>query len=188
MIARSVPDGPPPAMEVAGSPRAIAALPDRERLSNDLMNTGVTAALVGGFALSNLQMGFHDIDSAFSIVIYGLAYFAVHATTCAALSSALIYRVVNQMEDDSIETWAERNTTLLRLPIMKFGMGCVSYIASVLCLAYFDLEGALAAQILCLVIGGGSMTSVFLIQFALTRDAPIAPGSRARRARVDIIG
>eukprot|EP00320_Phaeocystis_rex_P018496 CAMPEP_0119072860 /NCGR_PEP_ID=MMETSP1178-20130426/60412_1 /TAXON_ID=33656 /ORGANISM="unid sp, Strain CCMP2000" /LENGTH=52 /DNA_ID=CAMNT_0007054909 /DNA_START=12 /DNA_END=166 /DNA_ORIENTATION=+ len=29
--------------------------PDRERSLNDIMNTGVTAALIGGFALSNLQ-------------------------------------------------------------------------------------------------------------------------------------
>ena len=36
-------------------------------------------------------------------------------------------------------TWGLRNSFLLQLPFWKFGMGCVSYLASVVLMSYRDL-------------------------------------------------
>ena len=33
---------------------------DRERLLNDILNTGVNGALIGGFALGNMQMEYES--------------------------------------------------------------------------------------------------------------------------------
>ena len=88
-----------------------------------MINTGVCAALVGGFALSNLQNSTvtGDDHSALPVVVYVLSCLAVHASTCAALTSALLYRTLNMLEDESIEAWGARNKLVLSMPIMKFG-------------------------------------------------------------------
>ena len=50
---------------------------DRERTLNDVTNTGVTSALISGFALSSLQ---RDIDTArtVDILIYLTSCLAIH--------------------------------------------------------------------------------------------------------------
>jgi len=160
---------------------AVAAPPDRERLSNDQLNTGVTAALIGGFALSNLNGGgLVDADDTsglgtLGIVIYVLSCLSVHACTCSALTSALLYRVINQLEDEGVGLWANRHPILLKLPLMKFGMGCLSYLSSVLCLSFRDLEGLPLPRVIAFVIGGGSMTTVFMTVLAIARDSPQKP-------------
>ena len=160
----------------APHPAPLKAPPDRERLCNDMVNTGVTAALIGGFALSNLQLQAVESDSPWSTtIVYILSCLAVHASTCAALVSAILYRVINQMDDQSVRSWGERNALLLSLPLMKFVMGCVSYIASVLLISFRDLEGITYAQIICLAIGIGSMSSVVLTGWIVARDSPVQP-------------
>ena len=161
----------------APHPAPLKAPPDRERLCNDMVNTGVTAALIGGFALSNLQpVQAVESDSPWSTtIVYILSCLAVHASTCAALVSAILYRVINQMDDQSVRSWGERNALLLSLPLMKFVMGCVSYIASVLLISFRDLEGITYAQIICLAIGIGSMSSVVLTGWIVARDSPVQP-------------
>ena len=132
---------------------------DRDRLCNDILNTGVTAALVGGFALTNLEGGV-DVDvgwvgyiiylgaSAGSLDLWSdiacyaccccccaspretdrdppsaASYASVHACTCSALTSALMYREANLLHEDAVTAWAAERKMLLSLPMMKFGMG-----------------------------------------------------------------
>ena len=54
---------------------------DRDRVCNDQMNTGVVAALIGGFAYESLRDGINDgtqLDKA----IFMMSLVAVHACTC----------------------------------------------------------------------------------------------------------
>ena len=96
---------------------------DRERLSNDLLNTSVMAALVGGFALGTLlaspvpEEG--PLRGKYDIWIYLLSFIAVHANTCSALTSAFIYRKANAMADEDIDAWAQKYRFLLQLPMGK---------------------------------------------------------------------
>ena len=64
-------------------------------------------------------------------VTYLLLTLAVHACTCSALTSALLYREVNCMEIDTVPIWAQDNWMMLLMPMGKFAMGCSSYIISV---------------------------------------------------------
>ena len=51
---------------------------DRDRLCCDILNTSVMAALVGGFALGNMQpMGASFLEN----LIYTMSCFSVHACT-----------------------------------------------------------------------------------------------------------
>ena len=139
---------------------------DRERLCCDVLNTSVMAALVGGFALSNMVA---PGESTIEYVIYTMSCFAVHACTCSALTSALLYRTVVRMKDECVAEWAGKpmNKMLLMMPLMKFGMGCVSYLGSVIVLSWKDQSyspsgEALFFRLLCLVIGVMSMSTVLM--------------------------
>ena len=66
---------------------------DRERLCNDILNTGVMGALIGGFALSNLQAGF-DTAVTLDVAIYLTSFIGVHACTCSCVTSALLCEIV----------------------------------------------------------------------------------------------
>ena len=96
---------------------------NRERLSNDLLNTSVMAALVGGFALGTLlaspvpEEG--PLRGEYDIWIYLLSFIAVHANTCSALTSAFLYRKANAMADEDIAAWATKYRFLLQLPMGK---------------------------------------------------------------------
>ena len=56
---------------------------DRDRLMNDAINTGVTSALISGFALGNLS-GAYDFTSN-DVVVYMASCVSVHMCTCACL-------------------------------------------------------------------------------------------------------
>jgi len=156
--------------------RAYKAAPDRERLSNDMINTGVSAALIGGFALSNLQNLTIDKDDTnwLPTVVYCLSCFAVHACTCSALTSAILYGRVNFLDDNSIEAWGARslNKMVLSMPLWKFAMGCAAYIISVIILSFHDLDGIDGAQGFCLTVGIMSMMSVVMTVGVLMLDMP----------------
>jgi hypothetical protein len=77
--------------EVAeGEPIMQGVVVDRERVCCDVLNTAVMAALVGGFALGNLSLSGPDTIDKW---IYLLTCFAVHACTCSAVTSAVLYIV-----------------------------------------------------------------------------------------------
>ena len=139
---------------------------DRERICCDILNTSVMGALVGGFALNNMYtIGSEPLD----YMIYLTSCLAVHACTCSCLTSALLYRVCVRMPDERAPAWARRYRFLLSLPLAKFGMGCVSYLASVILISYRDLESSTAVQSIALAIGLASMLTVFVTVFMISR-------------------
>ena len=99
---------------------------DRERLLNDLVNTGVTAALVGGFALESIESP-DETAGTITYAIYFLSYTAVHSCTCSALTSALLYRQANLLREDDVASWANARKVMLTLPIVKFGFGTACF-------------------------------------------------------------
>lgn len=141
----------------------------KEIVLNDVTNTGVMSALVGGFALSSLLSGGFDFENSMAdTVSYLLFVLSVHACTCSALTSALVYRVVNKLTEDGAARWAQkfRNQMLLMMPMMKFGMGCAAYIVSVLVNSFMTLGDFYVARNIALAIGLGSMSTV-VMTFAL---------------------
>jgi len=143
---------------------------DRERLLNDVVNTGVMAALVGGFALGNMQDSYVD-GTTLGLLIYVCSVFSVHACTCSALTSALLYRKLNGMDEEAAAAWAAKRGFVLHMPMSKFGMGCVVYLTSVLLLSFRALESNLAARCIALGIGIMSMSTVFMTVALLAMDS-----------------
>ena len=154
---------------VAAGPTAGTAqtrlVVDRERLCNDALNTGVAATLIGGFALGNM-------DISYGVAIYILSSIAVHACTCSCLTSAFIYRTMNVMHDDDALAWAARHSWLLKMPFLKFVMGCGCYLATVIVLSWEALAPHAAARYATLAIGVLSMSSVGVTHLILARDSP----------------
>eukprot|EP01043_Picozoa_sp_COSAG02_P006821 COSAG02_NODE_198_length_29564_cov_12.279009_20_plen_112_part_00 len=62
---------------------------DRDRLLNDILNTGVMGALIGGFSLSNIQMAV-DTAKTLDVAIYLTSFVGVHACTCSCVASAML--------------------------------------------------------------------------------------------------
>ena len=132
----------------------------KDQLLNDVTNTGVAAALIGGFALGNLHS---DVsEEPMEITIYMLSFIAVHACTCSCLTSCLLYRTFNHQSDEAAVSWARRNKLLLVAPWMKFVMGGGCYIASVIALSFEALQDIPVFRYLCLGIGLMSMSVVLL--------------------------
>lgn len=151
--------------EVVAAAETVVSVVDRERLCCDILNTSVMGALVGGFALSNMQS---DIgETLLENVIYLCSCLAVHACTCSCLVSALLYRVAVLMNEDDVPTWVQEHKILLKLPLIKFGMGCVSYLLSVILISWRDLDHSARFQVACLIIGVGSMSSCLGTAFIL---------------------
>ena len=63
---------------------------DRDRLCNDILNTGVTAALVGGFALTNLEGGVDAEVGWVGYVIYLGASASLSSSTSELISPCLL--------------------------------------------------------------------------------------------------
>jgi hypothetical protein len=140
---------------------------DRERLCNDMINTSVMAALIGGFAFNNLGALAAPLQSGdaerLDVGIYMLNVVAVHLCTCSCLMSAFIYSVVNRLEDEAVPDWAASMPwkMMLPMPMGKFATGCVFYLISVVVMSYRDLEHEAACRWLAFLIGAGSVCSVF---------------------------
>jgi hypothetical protein len=64
-------------------------------------------------------------DPNINFAIYLCAFVAVHACTCSALTSAVLWRHVNAMGEASLVEWRKkfRNRFLLVLPFAKFAIG-----------------------------------------------------------------
>ena len=108
---------------------------------NDLVNTGVMAAVIGGFALSNLQ-AYPEAPRPVDTLIYLLNVVAVHACTCSSLASALLYMSVNNLVESKFELWARAFpwNLLLLMPTPKFVVGTAFYLLGVLVLSWRDLR------------------------------------------------
>ena len=98
-----------------------------ERYRDDQMNTGIIAALVGGFALTNSwEMNIYenendkDLVSNIELSSYTLAILAVHGCTCSALVSAFLYRSITRVKSPQAGVqWVERHPILVQLPWYK---------------------------------------------------------------------
>ena len=171
--------------------RGLRARVTRDQLCNDCVNTGTLGAFLGGFALTSLDRD-HAGRAATAeltvsdkgIAVYVTACLAVHACTCAALTSAVAYRALNRMPTDGeASRWAAQPLIklILALPFAKFAMGCVSYLLSVLLLSWHQLGGGdVAAALgltearargLTLFIGLMSMSVALTSMFLLERSA-----------------
>ena len=83
--------GAPPTARGGNGVAELLAEPvlDRERLLNDTVNTGVMAALIGGFALSTMQMGMvvpGEAAEQLTVVIYMLSVVSVRHGRDSALA------------------------------------------------------------------------------------------------------
>ena len=116
---------------------------------------------MAGFALGNLQSG--KVDPAFmDVAVYMMSCIAVHACTCSCLMSAFLYQKCNGLSEEQLSHWARSNEFLLSMPFLKFVMGCVCYLVSVVCLSFRDLAETPSAMYVAGGIGVMSVSSVFV--------------------------
>lgn len=142
---------------------------DRERALNDCTNTGVMAALVGGFALGSIQSAqeFYDFSTDNQFIVYILSVVAVHACTCSAITSALLYREINFLEPEEVAVWTSQNAMMMMMPMMKFAMGCGAYLLSVIYISLVTLEEYPLSRNVTVIIGIMSMSTVVMTLICL---------------------
>jgi hypothetical protein len=136
---------------------------DRERLLNDLTNTGVIAALLGGFALSCLSIdlepyGAHTKSSDTTLAVIGtiywmVAFLAAHVCTLSAASSALLYRKINLLSDETALPWLQQNKRLKKMPLVCFMIGIKLYEVSIVLFGLLYFHGSTALQTVSTVLG-----------------------------------
>jgi hypothetical protein len=144
---------------------------DYEKYRDDQMNTGVIAALIGGFALTNSwEM---NIDRTLvASASYVLAIIAVHACTCSALTSAFIYRTLTISDEDKAVVWMQQHPWLASLPIGKFVFGTLCYLVSVILVSWKELSGEGSARLVTLMVGILSVGIVLVTGSFLTMCPP----------------
>jgi hypothetical protein len=112
-----------------------------EKYRDDQMNTGVIAALVGGFALTNsweMNIDVTDTENLSNVELgsYTLAILAVHGCTCSALVSAFLYRSITRVKSPKASVaWVERHPILVQLPWYKVCTSTAVYIRSLSCIS-----------------------------------------------------
>ena len=136
-----------------------------EKYRDDQMNTGVIAALIGGFALTNSwEMGVEveDYDPNviietvetrnLSVIAYVLAICAVHACTCSALVSAFLYRNLTRMKSpqDAVQ-WVHRHPILIETPFYKAGNFISCTIISQLRIVFYLVHSSSKVILTCCV-------------------------------------
>lgn len=125
---------------------------DFDRHRDDQLNTGVIAALVGGFSLTNsweLELEGTTIDT----ITYVLAIIAVHSCTCSALTSAFLYRSLTRSDPEEAEAWMEKHYWIANMPFAKFVIGTMAYLASVILVALKELVEVYEAQLFTMAVG-----------------------------------
>ena len=135
---------------------------ERERIKNDVANTSVMAALVGGFALSSLQRDFNFETRDLDAMIYVCCCLATHACTCSALTSAFVYRSVNNLPAPALLKWTRKYQFIIRLPLMKFVCGSLAYLLTVILNSWEDLQPVTTARWMALMVGAGGMSTAVL--------------------------
>lgn len=170
--------------EMLAGMMTIMAPVDRERICNDLLNTSVMSALVGGFALGSLSApGTRTVEK----YIYMLAYTSVHACTCSALTSAFLYAAVNGMEDAAVKPWSDDYKPLLMLPMLKFVVGVMCYMVSVILTSWRDLSaGESAFRSIALFIGISSVSMVWMTFFVVQRSMRARPPTPVKPAQIAV--
>eukprot|EP01063_Lacrimia_lanifica_P030079 TRINITY_DN4724_c0_g1_i1.p1 TRINITY_DN4724_c0_g1~~TRINITY_DN4724_c0_g1_i1.p1 ORF type:complete len:267 (+),score=77.50 TRINITY_DN4724_c0_g1_i1:86-802(+) len=130
------------------------------RILNDFANTGVMAALIGGFSLGSMQATeAYQFGRELDKGIYILNFLAVHLCTCSAITSAVLYRCANSMADpEHVVQWHGRHWMLMMLPWGKFFIGALCYLVGVVLWSYRDLEGHDFSQYACTAFGAMTAT------------------------------
>ena len=144
---------------------------DFDRYRDDMLNTGVIAALLGGFALTN-SWEMDNSGSLLDTTTYVLAIIAVHSCTCSVLSSAFLYRSLTKSDPQEAVRWMESHTTIAALPFLKFVIGTVVYMTSVILVALKELEDVPAARLFTFVAGIFGFCSSLGILGYLSFDSP----------------
>mmetsp|Transcript_22415 Transcript_22415/g.25751 ORF Transcript_22415/g.25751 Transcript_22415/m.25751 type:complete len:206 (-) Transcript_22415:96-713(-) len=131
---------------------------DYEKYRDDQLNTGVIAALLGGFALTNSW----EIDvregTRLDCIMYALAIIAAHVCTCSAVTSAILYRTLTHNDPKQAVLWMRKHPLLARLAYQKLVIGISLYIVSVMLIAWKELSNDMVPRIITLVIGVLSAT------------------------------
>ena len=65
-----------------------------------------------------------------------------------------------RFREEIVPAWAKSHKILIMLPPAKFGMGCLSYLGSVVLISFRDLAESPVFQYVCLIIGVMSMSTV----------------------------
>jgi hypothetical protein len=152
---------------------------DFDRYRDDQLNTGVIAALLGGFSLTNsweMEISGSPIDT----VTYVLAIVAVHSCTCSALTSAFLYRKLTRSDPDEATLWMEKHYIVAGLPHVKFVIGTLAYLSSVILVAFKELAEQHEARLLLLVIGLMGCTIAMGVLFFLSINSPTKATSKVR--------
>eukprot|EP00756_Hemistasia_phaeocysticola_P048967 Hpha_TRINITY_DN23385_c0_g1::TRINITY_DN23385_c0_g1_i1::g.96947::m.96947 len=154
---------------------------DRDRLCSNVANLGVVSALISGFALDRLapEVQNNFLDN----FIYTGNVVAVHLCTCACLMSAFLYHKTMELPAQPMGYWVTRNSKLFKVPMWKFGAGCVVYILSVLFLSYRDLRASPRTQCFSTILGCMSVTivlsvAVFVFGFSPPDDYSVEDSRR----------
>lgn len=142
-----------------------------EHYREDMVNTGVVAALLGGFSLTNsweMEMSGSNLDT----VTYVIAIIAVHVSTCSALTSAFLYRSLTISDPKDAVQWMESHPTIASLPYLKFVSGVITYMVSVVLVAWKQLEDVPTAKHFTLVFGISAVCSTLYVLVHLYFDSP----------------
>ena len=75
---------------------------DKASLLANNNQTAALASFVGGFASYGLAGARPYCDETICLVMYVLCLFAVHASFCSALTSALLHRVISNMDEEDV--------------------------------------------------------------------------------------
>ena len=141
-----------------------------DKLRDDQMNTGIIAALVGGFALAN-SWEINLEGGMMMIIAYSLSIMAVQTCTCAALVSAFLYRNLTMQPTfrKGVE-WIERHSVLAVLPWYKFLVGTLCFVVSVCLISWRVLVISMGARTIVIIVGVSSCCLVIYTLLVVQMD------------------
>uniref|UniRef100_A0A7S1S420 Uncharacterized protein n=1 Tax=Alexandrium catenella TaxID=2925 RepID=A0A7S1S420_ALECA len=147
----------------------MATAMSRDQMLNDFTNTGVVAALIGGFALSDFS-SIKDVSGTMSCARAVVMFLATHLCTASTISASLCYRAVNALDEGQAETWSVEMSSLRLMVFALFAMGGVLYVVGVVFVG-LSTHQALGWQVLFATVG--AMCCMMLMGVAmLTRRTP----------------
>lgn len=111
--------------------RMVPERHEKDQMMNDFVNTSLVAALLSGFALDNFQGAEGSDATTLERIQVICMYFAVHMTTFSAIAAALLYRVVNDLDEQAAHNFGARTVLLRQMPFYVFLAGGGLYIMGV---------------------------------------------------------